>query len=143
MKKEVATHSAEETFELAEGIAKELKAGSVICLSGELGAGKTVFAKGLCSGLGVTDNVNSPTFTIVNEYDGRLKVFHFDMYRIEDEYELVEIGYDEYLSSGGVCIIEWPSNISNSLPKKRLDINIKRMLSGGDDVRIIEITERL
>lgn len=143
MKKEVTTHSAEETFALAEGIAKELKAGSVVCLSGELGAGKTVFAKGLCSGLGVADNVNSPTFTIVNEYDGRLKVFHFDMYRIEDEYELVEIGYDEYLSSGGVCIIEWPSNISNSLPKKRLDINIKRMLSGGDDVRIIEITERL
>lgn len=143
MKKEVTTHSAEETFALAEGIAKELKEGSVVCLSGELGAGKTVFAKGLCSGLGVADNVNSPTFTIVNEYDGRLKVFHFDMYRIEDEYELVEIGYDEYLSSGGVCIIEWPSNISNSLPKKRLDINIKRMLSGGDDVRIIEITERL
>lgn len=138
----VITKSEEETFNYAKEIGKTAKEGSVFCLSGDLGAGKTVFAKGFCDGLGVCDYVNSPTFTIVNEYDGELhKVFHFDMYRIEDEDELIEIGYHEYLSSGGVVIIEWPQMIKNSLPKKRTEITITRDLLSGDNIRQIEIKE--
>lgn len=139
--KTVITKSEKETFELAENFAKTLEAGSVICLSGDLGAGKTVFAKGVCSALGVAEYISSPTFTIVNEYEGKLRIFHFDMYRIEDEDELIEIGYDEYLSSGGICIIEWPENIKNSLPKKRIEVSILRDLSVGDDVRKVIFKE--
>ena len=135
------TKSEEETFNLAKEFAQKLSAGDVICLSGDLGAGKTVFAKGLCEGLNVNDCISSPTFTIVNEYEGKLPVFHFDMYRIEDEDELIEIGYDEYLSSGGVCIIEWPENIKYSLPKKRTDVTILRALESGDDIRKVIFKE--
>jgi len=137
----VITTSENETFELAVNFAKTLEAGSVICLSGDLGAGKTVFAKGICSALDVTEYISSPTFTIVNEYEGKMRVFHFDMYRIEDEDELIEIGYDEYLASGGICIIEWPENIKNSLPKKRIEVSILRDLSVGDDVRKVIFKE--
>ncbi len=139
--KTVITKSEKETFELAGDFAKNLDAGSVICLSGDLGAGKTVFAKGVCSALGVPEYISSPTFTIVNEYEGKLRIFHFDMYRIEDEDELIEIGYDEYLASGGICIIEWPENIKNSLPKKRIEVSILRDLSVGDDVRKVIFKE--
>ncbi len=120
--------SSEETVLIAQELAKKIKAGDVLCLRGEMGAGKTVFTNGLCRALGVTDYVPSPTFTIVNEYDGEnFRVFHFDMYRIEDEDELLEIGFDEYLSSGGVCVIEWPQNVEKSLPKKRLEIEISKV----------------
>jgi len=112
---------------LAESLAKQIAGGTVICLYGEMGAGKTVFTQGLCRGLGVTDYVTSPTFTVVNEYDGKdVRVFHFDMYRIEDESELIELGFDEYLSSGGVAIIEWPQNIAGSLPANTIDITITK-----------------
>lgn len=141
MEKTVITRSEAETFSLASNLGKELKAGSVICLSGDLGAGKTVFAKGLCQGLGIYEYISSPTFTIVNEYGGRLPVYHFDMYRIEDEEELTCIGYEEYLAAGGVCIIEWPQNIKNSLPPKRIDVEIERNLTEGDEVRTVKIKE--
>ena len=141
--KELITKSEAETFALAESFAKQLTCGSVICLSGDLGAGKTIFAKGLCKGLGVQEHVNSPTFTIVNEYEGSMfNVYHFDMYRIEDESELIEIGYDEYLSADGICIIDWPSNISGALPGKRIYVEIRRELSEGDDVRTVIFKER-
>lgn len=143
VEKVIITKSEKETFDLGVELAKSLRKGSVICLRGDLGAGKTVFSKGLCEGLGVAECISSPTFTIVNEYEGeKLPVFHFDMYRIEDEDELIEIGYDEYLMRGGVCIIEWPQNIQNSLPKTRTDIDILRDLSIGDDVRKITVRER-
>lgn len=120
--------NSEETALIAQEFAKKLKAGDVLCLRGEMGAGKTVFTNGLCRALGVTDYVTSPTFTIVNEYDGEnFRIFHFDMYRIEDEDELLEIGFDEYLSSGGVCVIEWPQNVEGSLPKKRFEIEISKV----------------
>ena len=122
------SNNSEETALIAQEFAKKLKAGDVLCLRGEMGAGKTVFTNGLCRALGVTDYVTSPTFTIVNEYDGEnFSVFHFDMYRIEDEDELLEIGFDEYLSSGGVCVIEWPQNVEKSLPKKRFEIEISKV----------------
>lgn len=142
MDKIYKTFSEEETFNLAKEMGNSQEPGSVICLSGDLGAGKTVFAKGLCDGLGVCEYISSPTFTIVNEYMGeKYPVYHFDMYRIEDESELIEIGYEEYISSDGVCIIEWPSNVEGALPKKRIDVEIERNLSEGDDYRTITIKE--
>lgn len=122
--------SDSQTREIAAGIAKTLSPGTVLCLFGEMGVGKTVFTNGLCRAMGVKDYVSSPTFTVVNEYDGDgFPIYHFDMYRIEDEDELLEIGFEEYLTSGGICIIEWPENVMNSLPKKRIDVEILR----GDD----------
>ena len=136
---EYKSKNSEETVLIAQDFAKKLKAGDVLCLRGEMGAGKTVFTNGLCRALGVTDYVTSPTFTIVNEYDGAdFRVFHFDMYRIEDEDELLEIGFDEYLSSGGVCVIEWPQNVESSLPKKRYEVKI---LKCGENERTISICE--
>ena len=108
MKREIVTHSERETYAFAKSFAEGLKAGDIISLDGDLGAGKTIFTKGLCDGLGVKDVVNSPTYTLVNEYTGRGgKVFHFDVYRIGDEEELYDIGFTEYLDSGAVSIIEW------------------------------------
>ena len=119
--------SSSETEKIAAEFAKTLSPDSVICLYGEMGVGKTVFTNGICRALGVCEYATSPTFTVVNEYDGEcFPVYHFDMYRIEDEDELIEIGFDEYLNSSGICIIEWPENIPNSLPKKRINIKIMR-----------------
>ncbi len=135
---EFRTKSSEETEILAEKLKAHLKGGDVICLRGEMGVGKTVFTKGLCRALGVTDYVTSPTFTVVNEYDGEtLRVFHFDMYRILDADELLEIGFDEYLNSGGICVIEWPQNVEKSLPKRRIEIEIKK---DGANERTITVT---
>lgn len=124
---EYKSHSAEDTSRIAAEFSKTLSPGDVVCLFGEMGVGKTVFTNGLCRALGACDYATSPTFTVVNEYDGAdFPVYHFDMYRIEDEDELIELGFDEYLSSGGICIIEWPENIPNSLPKKRINVKILR-----------------
>lgn len=121
------SESDSQTIKIAERFAQTLSPGTVVCLFGEMGVGKTVFTNGLCRALGVSDYVSSPTFTVVNEYDGDgFPIYHFDMYRIEDEDELLEIGFEEYLTSGGICIIEWPENVINSLPQKRVDIEILR-----------------
>ena len=120
---EFKSFSAEDTQNIAAEISKNLSPGDVVCLFGEMGVGKTVFTNGLCRALGACEYATSPTFTVVNEYDGgQFPVYHFDMYRIEDEDELIEIGFEEYLMSGGICIIEWPENIPDSLPKKRIDV---------------------
>ena len=140
---EFITNSEEETKKLAEEFAKSLKIGDVICLFGDLGVGKTVFTKGVCSVLGTDDYINSPTFTIVNEYEARdFNVFHFDMYRIEDTSELIEIGFYEYLQNGGICIIEWPENIYDELPKERIDIKIERVSFDEEEKRKITISKR-
>lgn len=124
---EFQTKSSEETAQVAASFAKNLHAGAVVCLRGEMGAGKTVFTNGLCRALGVDDYVTSPTFTVVNEYDGSdFRIYHFDMYRIEDEDELLEIGFEEYLNAGGVCVIEWPQNVEKSLPNSRFEVEIKK-----------------
>ena len=121
------SNSAADTEKIAAEFAKRLKRGAVVCLYGEMGVGKTVFTNGLCRALGACEYATSPTFTVVNEYDGAdFPVYHFDTYRIEDEDELIEIGFDEYLSAGGVCIIEWPENIKNSLPKNCVNVKILR-----------------
>lgn len=133
----VQTKNSDETAVAAQQLAAELQAGDVILLRGEMGAGKTVFAGGLCRALGVQEYVTSPTFTVVNEYEGKaFPIFHFDMYRIEDEAELLEIGFDEYLQSGAVCIIEWPQNVESSLPHKRIEVKIEKV---GENERKITI----
>lgn len=136
------SNSVKETANIAAAFAKTLKAGDVVALSGDLGVGKTAFVQGLAKELGVTDYVSSPTFTIVNCYDGRLPVYHFDVYRINDEDEMYEIGYEEYVYGDGVSVIEWPELISEILPEKRYDITIRKDLSVHGDYREILIEKR-
>ncbi len=118
------TTSVEETQNIAYEIGKWVNKGMVLTLEGDLGAGKTTFTKGLAKGLEVKRNVNSPTFTIIKEYQGRLPLYHMDVYRLENGAD--EIGLDDYLFGEGVCVIEWASMISDLLPSNRLDIKIYR-----------------
>ena len=131
----------EETINLGISIGKLLKSGDIICLTGDLGTGKTHITKGIAEGLGVTDHITSPTFTIVNEYDsGRLKLYHFDVYRVSDPDEIYAIGFDDYIFSDGVSIIEWANYIEEILPNEYLHILIEKDLSMGEDYRKITIT---
>lgn len=130
------TFSVEETIELGEKLGKILSLGDVVTLNGDLGAGKTHFTKGIARGLGIDECVTSPTFTIVNEYKGRLPLYHFDVYRIDDIYEMYEIGFEEYLYGEGVCIIEWSNIVKDILPKDTIDILINRI---DDNTRLISI----
>lgn len=136
------SNSAKETENIAKVFAKSLKAGDVICLWGDLGVGKTAFAGGLSKGLGVTEYISSPTFTVVNCYEGNLPVYHFDVYRISDSEEMYEIGYEEYVYGDGVSIIEWPGIISDILPEVRYDITISKNLELHTDFREILIEKR-
>ncbi len=124
--KVIITNSPEETRALGMQMGADLAPGAVLCLYGDLGAGKTAFTAGLAQGLGVTDYVTSPTFTIVNEYDGRIPLFHFDVYRVYDPDELYEIGFEEYFSRGGVVCIEWADLIPSLLPAHRVEIEIRK-----------------
>ena len=130
------SNSTVDTKNLAVRLALHLSAGDIICLFGNLGAGKTVFASGISSGMGVEDNICSPTFTILNEYDGRIPFYHFDVYRINSE-EFLDMGGDEYLSGDGITLIEWPENISDVLPKERLEIYINYDGSSAENTREI------
>ena len=136
------SNSVRETQNIAKAFAKSLKPGDVLCLSGDLGTGKTAFVQGLTKALGVEDIVNSPTFTIVNCYSGKMPVYHFDVYRIADPDEMYEIGYEEYVYGDGVCIIEWPELIGEILPEERYDINIVKNLEIHEDFREITIDKR-
>ncbi|MBC5715525.1 tRNA (adenosine(37)-N6)-threonylcarbamoyltransferase complex ATPase subunit type 1 TsaE [Roseburia sp. BX1005] len=136
------TYSAKETAELGRRLGKEAKAGEVYTLIGDLGVGKTVFTKGIAEGLGITEPVNSPTFTIVQVYDtGRMPFYHFDVYRIGDIEEMDEIGYEDYFYGEGLTMIEWANLIEEILPKKRKDIVIEKDLEKGFDYRKITVTE--
>lgn len=113
---QITTHSADETQALGQKLARRLAPGDVIAYFGDLGAGKTAFTRGLALGLGITDPVTSPTYTIVNEYlSGRIPLFHFDMYRLSSSDELFDIGWEDYLSRGGVCAVEWSENVADAL----------------------------
>ena len=113
---QITTHSADETQALGQKLASRLAPGDVIAYFGDLGAGKTAFTRGLAHGLGITDPVTSPTYTIVNEYlSGRIPLFHFDMYRLSSSDELFDIGWEDYLSRGGVCAVEWSENVEDAL----------------------------
>ena len=113
---QLTTHSADETQALGQRLAKRLLPGDVIAYFGDLGAGKTALTRGIAQGLGVTDLVTSPTYTIVNEYlTGRIPLFHFDMYRLGSSDELFDIGWEDYLARGGVCAVEWSENVEDAL----------------------------
>ena len=136
---EYRTSSEAGTKALGEKLAGELQPGTVIAYRGDLGAGKTAFTRGLARGLGVTGRVTSPTFTIVNEYEGgRLPLFHFDMYRLESSDELFDIGWEDYLSRGGVCAVEWSEKVADAL-EGAMRIDIRRGES--ETERIITIEE--
>ena len=136
----IETENPEETFALGQKIGRAATPGQVYTLTGDLGVGKTVFTQGVASGLGITEPVNSPTFTIVQVYEeGRLPFYHFDVYRIGDIEEMEEIGYDDYFFGGGICLIEWAELIEEILPENRISITIEKDLSRGFDYRRITI----
>ena len=134
-------NSVEDTTQLGINLGKLLKSGDIVCLTGDLGTGKTHITKGIAKGLGIEDNITSPTFTIVNEYEtGRLKLNHFDVYRVSDPDEIYAIGFDDYIFSDAVSVIEWENYIEEILPQDFLHILIEKDLSQGEDYRKITIT---
>ena len=134
------TRSPEETYELGRKIGLQARPGQVYTLTGDLGVGKTVFTQGVAAGLGITEPVSSPTFTIVQIYEeGRLPFYHFDVYRIGDIEEMEEIGYDDYFFGEGICLIEWAELIEEILPKDRISITIEKNLAQGFDYRRITV----
>ena len=136
----IITHSETETYELGRELGARAAAGGIWCLDGDLGTGKTVFTKGFAAGLGVTEPVVSPTFTIIHEYyDGRLPLYHFDVYRIEDPDEMLMLGYEEYFYGEGVCLIEWASQIEELIPSEAHHVLIEKDYSAADDCRVITI----
>lgn len=138
----IESRSATETFALGEQIGKEAKAGQVFTLIGDLGVGKTVFTQGMAKGLGITEAVSSPTFTIVQVYEeGRLPFYHFDVYRIGDVEEMDEIGFEDYVYGEGVSLIEWANLIEEILPEKLTKIQIEKDLEQGFDYRRITVEE--
>ncbi|WP_223703365.1 tRNA (adenosine(37)-N6)-threonylcarbamoyltransferase complex ATPase subunit type 1 TsaE [Sutcliffiella deserti] len=134
---ELMTHSAEETIEKSRMLGKLLQGGDVLLLEGDLGAGKTTFTKGLAKGLDITRNVNSPTFTIIKEYEGRLPLYHMDVYRLADSEE--DLGFDDYFGGKGVSVVEWAHLIEDYLPEERLEIYLYHH---GDDERKIVLTPK-
>ncbi|HBI63408.1 MAG TPA: tRNA (adenosine(37)-N6)-threonylcarbamoyltransferase complex ATPase subunit type 1 TsaE [Lachnospiraceae bacterium] len=138
--------SAKDTLQLGSRLGKLCKAGDVILLNGDLGVGKTVFSKGLGKGLGIIEPISSPTFTILQVYEeGRIPLYHFDVYRISDLEEMEEIGYEDYFYGGGVCLIEWAEQIQEILPDRTVEITIAKNLERGFDYReiVIEGMERI
>ena len=136
------TMSPKETFELGRKIGLEAKAGEIICLDGDLGVGKTVFTQGFAKGLGIDEAVNSPTFTIIQEYEGgRLPLYHFDVYRIGNPEEMYEIGYEDYFYGQGVCLIEWAKLIEELIPDEAKIVLIEKNLENGLDYRKITVSD--
>lgn len=137
------TRSPEQTFQIGVDLAKKAVPGQVFTLTGDLGVGKTVFTQGFAHGLGITEPVNSPTFTIVQVYEGgRLPFYHFDVYRIGDVEEMDEVGFDEYVMGEGISLIEWANLIEEILPERRTEIIIEKDLQEGFEYRRITIEER-
>lgn len=136
------SYSEEDTFHFGETMGTEASPGKVITLRGNLGVGKTVFTKGFAVGLGITETVNSPTFTILQIHEGgRLPLYHFDVYRIGDVSEMDEIGFEDYVYGDGVSLIEWADLIQEILPETRISVEIEKDLDKGEDYRRITIKE--
>ena len=132
----------DETYALGKSLGEAAKPGDVICLNGDLGVGKTVFTQGFADGLGITEPVNSPTFTIVQQYDdGRFPLYHFDVYRIGDVSEMDEVGYEDCFYGEGVCLIEWSNLIEEILPEHVTSVTIEKDLQKGFDYRKITVEE--
>lgn len=136
----IETRSPEETFALGEKLGREAKSGQIYTLNGDLGTGKTVFTQGFAAGLGITEPVNSPTFTILQIYEeGRMPFYHFDVYRIGDVEEMDEIGYEDCFYGEGVCLIEWAELIEEILPENVIVVTIEKDLEQGFDYRKITL----
>lgn len=136
------SQSEEETFLIGMKLGQEAKAGDVFTLIGDLGVGKTVFTKGIGAGLGIVEDISSPTFTIIQQYDdGRIPLYHFDVYRIGDVEEMFELGYEDYFYGNGLTLIEWANLIEEILPTRRKEITIEKNLDLGFDYRKITIKE--
>lgn len=135
---EFVTNSPEETEELGERLGRALSPGDVVAFTGDLGAGKTAFTRGIARGLGIGDRVTSPTFAIVNEYEGgRLPLFHFDMYRLTSSDELFDIGWEDFLRRGGVCAVEWSETVRDALEPDTIYVDIRR--GAEDNQRILTL----
>ena len=137
------SHSPKETMELGERLGREARCGDIFLLSGDLGCGKTVFAKGFAKGLGIEDDITSPTFTIIHQYEGgRLPLAHFDVYRIADPDEMYAIGYEEYFFGDWVCLVEWPEMIEELIPEGAVHIHILRDDESDMDHRRLVVERR-
>lgn len=133
----------QDTYDLGKKLGESCKTGDIILLNGDLGVGKTVFTKGFGKGLGIEEPISSPTFTIMQIYEqGRLPLYHFDVYRIADPEEMDEIGYEDYFFGKGVCLIEWASLIEELIPEHATEIRIEKVLEKGFDYRKITIVKR-
>lgn len=136
----IETWSEKETFQVGKALGEKAEKGQIYTLTGDLGVGKTVFTKGLAEGLGITEPISSPTFTIVQIYEsGKLPLYHFDVYRIGDVEEMEEIGYEDYFYGEGVCLIEWANLIGEILPEGIIPVTIEKDLEKGFDYRLITI----
>lgn len=133
----VQSFSPEETKQYGVKLGQLLQPGNVVCLIGELGAGKTAFVSGIAKALKIDEYITSPTFTIVNEYYGTLPLYHFDAYRINQSDEMYDVGYEDYISGEGVCVIEWANQIQDILPKDYLKIHIERQAEDNENYRTI------
>lgn len=131
----ISLNNLEETEKFGKFLGENLKLGDVVCLNGDLGAGKTTLTKSIAKGLGIDDYVTSPTFTIVNEYYGNINLYHIDTYRLDDKIDVEYLGFDEYFYSDGVTIVEWADKIRDALPEEYMEINI----SSKDNKRILDI----
>lgn len=133
-------NNPDDTQKIGFELGSAAEEGSIFCLTGDLGVGKTVFSKGFAAGLAIKEHITSPTFTIVNEYtDGRLPFYHFDVYRLSCPDELYDIGYEDYFYGSGVCLVEWADAVKELIPDNAVWISIKKNLEKGEDYRIIEI----
>lgn len=135
MEYKITTHDEFETIEIAQNFESEKFPNMIICLDGELGSGKTIFAKGIANALGIKDSITSPTYTYIKEYDGELPLYHMDVYRLTDNAD--SLGIEDYFNKGGVVVIEWASMIEDILPEERLDIKFKVV---GEEKRLLVIT---
>lgn len=136
---EFLINNVNETEHLGIQLGERANAGDIICLIGDLGTGKTHLTKGIAKGLGVEDHITSPTFNIVNEYRGRLKFYHFDVYRVNDPDEIAAIGFDEYIFGGGISVIEWANYIDELIPKESLTITLEKVPELGSTFRKVKI----
>ena len=141
------TYSETETIEFGQQLAQYLKNGDLIAFWGDLGSGKTHFTKGVCKGLNSDDEITSPSFTLINEYNGKFPIYHFDFYRIESENEIFGLGYEEYFYNDGICLVEWADRITKFLPENRIDIHLKAFFEPEQenvrDIRIEFIGEQI
>lgn len=138
----IETENEQQTLEFGKVIGKHAKSGDTLCLTGDLGSGKTVVTRGIAQGLGVVEDVTSPTFTLLNIYQGKLPIYHFDIYRLENQNMVQDIGFYDYVGQDGVAVIEWADLIPDYLPDDYMRLDIKRDFETGSDHRVIHVYQR-